>query len=192
MPYRPSEPESPVSLGPRPGLSHDSRQGLGYGLSADRFHKAREKNSSFPYSEESPDELEDIEVDIPDELLTKILNKIQTPYKSDDSLIARSKDHSSFANGNRPVAIGEASGKSLVPFPGMYKKRMQVGGGVNSPKLIAPGQYNRTGTSRGWSHAHVPYDTEPTEGEELTQDEKGLQKIRDLVKLVLTSNSKLV
>lgn len=192
MPYRPSEPESPVSLGPRPGLSHDSRQGLGYGLSNDMFHKAREKNSSFPYNDESQDQLEDVDIDVSDDLLTKILNKIQTPYKSSDALISRSKDHSSFANGNRPVAIGEASGKSLVPFPGMYKKRMQVGGGVNSPKLIAPGQYNMTGTSRGWSHAHVPYDSEPRDNEELTQDEEGLQKIRDIVRMVLKSNSNSV
>ena len=193
MPSGQDGPDSPVSLGLRPGLSHDGRQELGYGTTKEKFHSPREKGSNFPYSEPAQDESEEIEeLEITDELMTKIINRIATPYKSSDALIRRSIDKDSYANGNRPIAIGEGSGKSLVPFPGMYKKRMQVGGGVNSPKLVAPGQYNRTGTTRGWSHAPIPLDPAQDKEAVLTPDEEGLQKIRDIVRMVLDSSSKEV
>ena len=190
MPAGQDGPDSPLSLGPRPGLSHDPRLDLGYGTSKDKFHAPRSKGATFPYTEE--DQEEEVDLGLTDDEIVKLVNKMATPYKSSDSLIGRSIDKNTFANGNRPVAIGEASGRSLVPFPGMYKKRMQVGGGVNSPKLVSPGQYNRTGTYRGWSHAPIPLDTEPRNKEELSPDEEALERVRDLVRAVLDSNSKEV
>lgn len=187
MPTGQDGPDNPVSLGQRPGLSHNSRTDSGYGVSKEKFHSPRAKAKSFPYIVDSEDE--DVELDIPEDLLNKIVNRIATPYKSSDPLIRRSIDKNTFANGNRYVAIGEASGKSLVPFPGMYKKRLQVGGGVNSPKLVEPGQYNRTGTYRGWSHAPVPLDSAQDRKEDLTPDEEGLQRVKDFVRMVLKSNS---
>ena len=71
----------------------------------------------------------------------------------------------------------------------MYKKRLQVGGGVNSPKLVEPGQYNRTGTYRGWSHAPVPLDSAQDSKDDLTPDEESLQRVKDFVRMVLKSNS---
>ena len=182
MSPRPTEPRNPLSLGQRPGLSHDSRTGLGYGLAQDNFHSARSNSQEFPYSE---DDHEEVELDITDDVLTKIVDKIATPYKSSDHLIGRSADHSAKVSGNSPVAIGEGVAKnSLVPFPNMYKNRLQIGGGVNSPKTISPGQYNRTGTYRGWSHAPVGLvDTEDDNGED-----PALEKIRKLVKNVLKNN----
>ena len=188
MPTGIDEPSSPVSLGPRPGLSHDSRSDLGYGTSKTKFHAARPKGSEFPY--DTPVEEEEVDLGLTPSQVKKIRNKVSTPFKSSDFLIGRSIDHVTVANGNHPVALGEASGKSLVPFPGMYKKRMQVGGGVNSPKLVSPGQYNRTGTDRGWSHAPIPLDTEPKGEDDLTPDENNLEKIRDIVKSILKANSK--
>lgn len=184
-----SGPSSPVSPGPRPGLSHDGRIELGYGTTKEKFHSSREKNSTFPYVEE-PEEDDDLDLGFSIDQLEKISNKISTPFKSSDFLIGRSIDSMSMATGNRPLGLSEASGTSLVPFPGMYKKRMQVGGGVNSPKLVSPGQYNRTGTYRGWSHAPIPLDTAPEEKENMTPEEEGLEKIRNLVRHVLKANSK--
>ena len=190
MPAGQDGPDSPLSLGHRPGLSHDPRVDSGYGTLKDKFHASRSKGATFPYTEE--DQEEEVDLGLTDDEIVKLVNKMATPYKSSDSLISRSIDKNTFANGNRPVAIGEASGRSLVPFPGMYKKRMQVGGGVNSPKLVSPGQYNRTGTYRGWSHAPIPLDTEPRNKENLSPDEEALEKVRDLVRAVLDANSKEV
>tara|TARA_B100000085_G_scaffold272738_1_gene287473 strand:+ start:63 stop:635 length:573 start_codon:yes stop_codon:yes gene_type:complete len=188
MPSGLDGPSSPVSLGQRPGLSHDGRTDLGYGTSKEKFHSSRKKGSSFPYEEPFDDE--DLDLGLTADELEKISNKISTPFKSSDFLIGRSVDRVTVANGNHPIALGEASGVSLVPFPGMYKKRLQVGGGVNSPKLVSPGQYNRTGTDRGWSHAPIPLDTEPKGDDDLSPDEKNLEKIKDIVKSILRANSK--
>tara|TARA_B100001094_G_C18167950_1_gene793288 strand:- start:708 stop:1280 length:573 start_codon:yes stop_codon:yes gene_type:complete len=187
MSSRPYAPDLPLSLGQRPGLSHDSRSGLGYGLSKDKLHKPRIKGSSFPYTD--PDEAEEVDLEISDEDLEKIANKMATPFKSHDSLIGRTADPFAMANGNARVGVAEATAKGLVPFPNMYKKRMQAGGGVNSPKLVAPGQYNRTGTLQGWSRA--PIDTHsPLEYDEDTSPEDvALKKVRKLVRSILKNNT---
>ena len=153
-------PTDPLSFGRRQGLGAytDTRSDLGYGKSIDKFHKPRSKGGAFPYTDEDQyadvDDLEEIE---DEELLRKFVNKIMTPGKSDDSLIGRSVDRDSKANGNKPIGppLGEA-GVGMVPFPGMYKKRLQVGGGVNSPTAISPGGYQRTGSKKGWSQAPEP------------------------------------
>ena len=152
-----AEPTQPLSFGRRRGLGAytDTRSDLGYGKSVDRFHKPRSKGGAFPYTDEDPYAGSDGSEEIEDEeLLRKFVNKIMTPGKSDDSLIGRSVDRDAKANGNKPVGppLGEA-GTGMVPFPDMYKKRVQVGGGVNSPTAISPGGYQRTGTKRGWSQA---------------------------------------
>ena len=187
MSSRPEEPRLPLSLGQRPGLSHDARVDLGYGTTKAKFHEPRLKADEFPYS---VDDHEDIDLELDDTTLLKISNKHATPYKSSDHLIGRSADHSSLANGNRPVAIGEslAVASGLVPFPNMYKKRVQVGGGVNSPKTIAPGQYNRTGTYRGWSHAPIDLQADLSYDDEATEDDLALKKVRKLVRSVLKNN----
>ena len=181
MSSRPEEPRLPLSLGQRPGLSHDGRIELGYGTT---------NQSSSETDTISVDDHEDIDLELDDTTLLKISNKHATPYKSSDHLIGRSADHSSLANGNRPVAIGEslAVAAGLVPFPNMYKKRVQAGGGVNSPKTIAPGQYNRTGTYRGWSHAPIDLQADLSYDDEATEDDLALKKVRKLVRSVLKNN----
>ena len=188
MSQGPSEPSLPLSLGQRPGLSYDSRTGLGYGLAKDSFHKQRPEAGSFPYKEGSKD-LEDLEkLDMDIDILQKIYNKVSTPFKSSDSLIGRSADHLAKVNGNAPVAIGEAVAKGLVPFPAMYKKRTQVGGGVNSPKTIRPGQYNLTGTKRGWSQAPAQSAMDLSY-EENNSGDPALEKVRNIVRLILKNSS---
>ena len=187
MSSRLDKPRLPLSLGQRPGLSHDVRSDLGYGIAQDKFHKSRKQGAEFPYT---VDKHEEVDLEVEEEVLKKILNKYDTPYKSSDHLIGRSADHSARVNGNKPTAIGESTGiaKGLVPFPAMYKKRAQVGGGVNSPTLIQPGQYNRTGTYRGWSHAPIDLEADLSYDEETTEDDMALKKIRKLVRSVLKNN----
>jgi hypothetical protein len=177
------KPKSPLSLGYRPGLSHDSRNDLGYGRVSGKFHVPRASGAQFPYSQN--DEYgEDIDAEPDKETLVKIRNKLATPGLSGDFLIGRTADHSSFASGNRPVAIGEGISTGLVPFPGMYKKRMQAGGGVTSPKAITPGSPKRTGTYRGWSHA-------PSQGNfeqdylEYDEESAALDKAKRIVRNIL-------
>jgi hypothetical protein len=186
-----SNPDLPLSLGSRPGRSYDSRTGLGYGLTKSTYHNARQQNQVFPYIEDDnvTDDLEDLDLQI--NVLQRIKNKIDTPYKSADSLIGRSIDRVSMAGGNSPVAIGETTGTGMVPFPGMYKKRIQSGGGVNSPKLVAPGQYNRTGSSRGWSHAPVNNNVD-IDYDEYDKEDVSLKRARKIVRKVLKSNLKSI
>ena len=188
MSSRLKEPRLPLSLGQRPGLSHDARKDLGHGIAVDKHHKPRTAAASFPYKADDQD-VADVELEIDAELLKKIVNKIATPYKSSDHLIGRSADHSARVNGNHPIAIGESVAKGMVPFPGMYKKRMQVGGGVNSPTLIGPGQYNRTGTYRGWSHAPVDMSVDLQYDDEIEPEELALKKVKKIVRSILKNNS---
>lgn len=193
MSYKSHHSDPVPSPRQHPGLNHDARTGLGYGLSKNTFHSPRQNGQQFPYAASADDvdieDLEDIKLDV--DILQRIKSKIDTPYKSGDSLIGRSIDHSSLAGGNRPVAIGEVTASGMVPFPGMYKKRVQVGGGVNSPKLIAPGQYNRTGTYHGWSHAPVD-DNVNIDYNEYDKDTISLEKARKIARKVLKSNIKSV
>lgn len=187
MSSRPSVPDLPLSLGQRPGLSHDSRTGLGYGLSKDKLHQPRAKGNSFPYID--ADEEEEVDLEISHDTLEKIVNKIATPFASSDPLIGRTSDFSAMANGNVRVGIGEGVAKGLVPFPNMYKKRVQVGGGVNSPKLVAPGQYNRTGTLRGWSKAPVDAHSPLEYDEDTSSEDAALKKVRKLVHSILKNST---
>tara|TARA_Y100001937_G_scaffold119507_1_gene175363 strand:+ start:119 stop:697 length:579 start_codon:yes stop_codon:yes gene_type:complete len=155
-------PSDPISIGQRVGASAytDPRSDLGYGRSEDKFHKPRSKGGAFPYPEN--DDYADVEPEIEDEeLLRKLVNKMMNPGKSHDSLIGRSADRDSKANGNKPIGppLGEA-GVGMVPYPDMYKKRIQVGGGVTSPTAIRPGGYQRTGSKKGWSQAPVSAEDE--------------------------------
>jgi hypothetical protein len=148
-------PDLPLSIGPRAGRSYDTNQGFGYGRSSTRFHEPRLKGSNFPYSAPVEDDPHISEED--EEIVKKVINKMRGGADHRDHLSSRSADHFTFQGGNMRVGIAnEAAGTGMVPFPAMYKKRIQVGGGVNSPMAINPGQNPRTGTELGWSHAPLP------------------------------------
>jgi len=153
-----SSPDNPTSIGLRPGRSYDAKRDAGYGRSSDRFHKQRVKGGNFPYAE--PVSFDD-EMFIEDEdLIKRVLNKMRGTADSTDSLSGRAADRFAFQGGNRRVGPDsglniEAAGSGMVPFPSMYKNRLQGGGGVNTPAAYNPGQYSRTGTYRGWSQAPV-------------------------------------
>ena len=190
----PNVPFQPLSLGQRPGLSHDTKKDLGYGISKEKFHQSRKNATAFPYIDDEEYDIDSIDVEEDPVILKKISNKLGTQNVA-DSLIGRSADKFAMANGNIRVGIGEQAKNSLVPFPNMYKKRLQVGGGVNSPKLISPGQYNRTGTYRGWSKAPVPLDVDlggkhEAHDDEETSELEALDHVRQVVRSVLRNNMK--
>jgi hypothetical protein len=155
-------PDNPTSVGLRLGRSYDTKTDGGYGRSSDRFHKQRAKGGNFPYAE--PVNYDELPVEDED-LVKNILNKMRGSADPSDSLSGRAADRFAFQGGNRRVGPDsglniEAAGTGMVPFPAMYKKRIQGGGGVNKPVAYDPGQSPRTGTYRGWSQAPVtPGDT---------------------------------
>ena len=143
----------PASFGNyAPGARPDDRAGLGYGQLKPRFHKDRQAVSSFPYKQDDDYEDEDIS-DIPIELQNK-LRKVIGGYLAGDFLAMKGTDPFYYAAGNTKLSDG-VTGKSISPIPNMYKKRIQVGGGVNSPKAFSPGSLQQTGSIVGFSHPHV-------------------------------------
>ena len=176
----------PASLG---NLGHgssrpDSRAGLGYGQSQNKNHAPRQTASSYPYKEE--DEFEDVDIsDIPIEVQNKI-RKVVNGYMMSDPLDIRGTDPFYFVGGN--TRLGEASGTSISPKPGLYKKRMQVGGGVGSPKAFSPGSLQQTGSTIGYSHPHrsLGVDNNLTFDEILDDEEQlPMKKVKAVVKSIL-------
>ena len=191
-----SNPDSPISLGQRKGRNLDHRDDLGYGRNSAKFHKARTKGQSYPYTE--PDEFKDdqeIDIGLEIDVLDRIINKFSTPYKSDDPLIGRSADHNAKVDGNKPLAPVQqemAVAKGMVPFPSMYKKRIQVGGGISGggSKYVRGQDRAKTGTWDGYSHA--PEELGGPEGVNVTFDEYindeedvNILKLRKVVKGIL-------
>jgi hypothetical protein len=173
MGITPENPDSPISLGRRRGSSLDYRDDLGYGRTSAKFHTDRVKSATYPYVEEDSFG-EDIDLGLEIDVLDRIINKFSTPYKSDDSLIGRSADHNAKVDGNKPLAPVQqemAVAKGMVPFPSMYKKRIQVGGGVagGAQKYVRGSDRVKTGTWDGWSHA--PEEIGGPEGVNITFDE---------------------
>ena len=190
----PSSQDSPISIGRRDDRNLDHRDDLGYGRSSAKFHKPRTKAATYPYVEE--DNYDDVDIDLEISILDKIVNKFSTPYKSDDSLIGRSADHNAKVDGNKPLAPVQqemATAKGMVPFPAMYKKRIQVGGGVagGGTRYVRGSDRVKTGTWDGYSHA--PEELGGPEGVNITFDEyinddedPNILKLRKVIRGVLS------
>jgi len=178
----------PASLGNySPGARPDTRAGLGYGQLEPRFHVDRKETSSYPYSEE--DDHEDVDIsDIPIEIQDKI-RKVVNGYLANDFLAVKGTDPFYYAAGN--TKLSERVGTSISPMPGLYKKRMQAGGGVNKPKAISPGSLQQTGSTIGYSHPHksVGIDSEMSAFE--TEDEELLpvKKVRYVIRKILQNGA---
>ena len=180
------------TIGLRPGSSLDGRDDLGYGRTTSKFHNPRKKGTVYPYTEPVED-LDSVDLGLEIDILQRIINKADTPYKSDDEYIGRSTDRTAKVSGNTPISpvpLGEiAATNNMVPFPAMYKKRIQVGGGVNSPEMIVPGQQLRIGTTDGWSGAPEeiggPHGTNVTFDEYLSGEDETLTKVRKVIQGIL-------
>ena len=142
----------PASFGnSRHGTGPDDRAGLGYGQKEPRFHKSRQKSSRFPYPD--PDAYEDEDIsDIPIEIQDK-LRKIINGYLASDFLAMKGTDPFYYVAGNSKLSE-KVTGKSISPMPGLYKKRIQVGGGSPEPTASSPSSLQRLGSTIGYSHPH--------------------------------------
>ena len=179
-----------MSIGPRPGLTKDTRNDLGYGRTDANFHKPRSLSGTFPYT--ADDHNDDLELTPEDEDLVRDIVRITMSNPTQvDSLIGNSVDNDSFVSGiHRIATLGESpSGKSMVPFPKMYSSRIQVGGGVNQPVAISPGSALRTGTEKGWANS-PPAIADDVNYSEIEDGEPiELVKIRNIIKRIITQES---
>jgi len=183
---------SKLSIGPTAGLTKDSRNDLGYGRTDANFHSPRVSSGTFPYTIDNNEQDNDISLTPEDEDLVRDIVRItmSNPTRV-DSLIGNSIDNDAFVSGIHQIAaLGESpSGRSMVPFPRMYSKRIQVGGGVNQPFAITPGQHPKTGTEKGWAGAP------PSVGDDIRFDEINdeepieLVKIRNIIKRIITQEN---
>lgn len=179
-----------LSIGPRPGLSKDSRSDLGYGRTDANFHSPRSLSGTFPYTVDNHDD--DIDLSPEDEdLVRDIVRMTMSNPVQVDSLIGNSVDNDAFVSGiHRIATFGEAaSGKSMVPFPRMYSSRIQAGGGVNQPVAISPGSALRTGTEKGWANSPVPVIDDVNFDEIDDGEPIELVKIRNIIKRIITQES---
>lgn len=175
----------PASLN---NLSHgssrpDSRAGLGYGQLINKNHAPRQTASSYPYREE--DKVDDADIsDIPLDVQKKI-RKVVNGYLMSDPLDIKGTDPFYYTAGN--TKLGEAAGSSISPMPGMYKKRMQVGGGANTPKAYSPGSLQQTGSTIGYSHPHksVGPDDELTIFDAEDEDMLPMKRVKAVIQSIL-------
>ena len=178
----------PASLGNyKPGARPDDRAGLGYGQLKPRFHVSRQDRSSYPYSED--DEYEDADIsDIPIEIQDKIRKEVGG-YLADDFLAVKGTDPFYYSAGNSK--LGEAVGTSISPMPGLYKKRMQVGGGANTPKAYSPGSLQQTGSTIGYSHPHksVGLDSEMNITDMEDEESLPVKKVRMVIRKILQNEN---
>lgn len=159
------------------GSSHDSRQGLGYGINSDRLHKPRKMGSIYPYIE-----IHDIEEYEDEETEDAIRAKIDFPSRI-DTYAAAGTDRFYFVAGNtklsdcfeRPDQILKEVHKMGELFSNVFslseKTSFGRGSGASFPGGI--GNYKRTGTKKGYFSAPPKikfYDSEdvPADDEDIS------------------------
>jgi len=161
------------------GSSHDSRAGLGYGITQDRLHKPRKMGNIYPYIEN-----EEIEHYEDEETEDVIRTKIDFPVRN-DTYSAAGTDPFYFVAGNtklldcfeRPDKVLDevhALGNSMSPIP-MKKTGAGLGRASGSSFASSAGNYRRTGTKKGYFSAPPKlkfYDSEnvPTDDEDIPID----------------------
>ena len=159
---------------------HDGRQGLGYGLTKDRFHKPRKLSSAFPYLSDDPYADEDFEDPETEMAIANKLQKAPVGGKGD----RKSADPFYFVAGNTKLSdcffridkvIEEVMslGDSMSPIPSLYKGPKTSGG--SAPYLTSK-TFRRTGSTAGFSSA-PPTITDDEEEEDIFYDLSGLAKI---------------
>jgi len=179
----------PVSIRNQPpGAVPNSRAGLGYGQLEPRHHLSRQSQGSYPYDDD--DEHDDVDISDIDIETQKKLRKVINGYLANDFLDVKGTDPFYYAAGN--TKLGEAVGSSISPMPGMYKKRIQVGGGANAPKAITPGSLQQTGSTIGYSHPHkdINQDINVLQlDSENELDELPIMRVRMLIRKILEKES---
>ena len=163
----------------------DSRDDLGYGRLHPKFHVQKlQGDPTFPYVEE-PTELDD-DVDVDIESIASVHKKLQEPRDYDPLSFA---EPFYFAGGS--TKLGEASGRSISPMPGLYKGREVAGGGAVSRYPHGPTdgfspRVRPTGDRYGYSTMYDE-DEDADDPAYTLEDiaEKQLEELRHYIRYVL-------
>ena len=177
---------------PEIGIPYDSRNDLGYGRTKEKFHKQRARAQSYPYPEPDLFDEEEVEEVISDKNIEKMMKKVPTMgYKITDPHDDASAEKFYYVAGNTKLSDCfnridnvlvevEATGKSINPVPGLHKgKNVMLGTQQGRALYIRSGSPVRTGTYKGWSKAHIPYEDEETDNEDHPNT------LQDLIKIML-------
>ena len=165
----------------------DTRNDLGYGRLAAKFHKERlHGGPTFPYSE-PPKNLEDIEID--EELLNLIINKTETPASHDP--LASNTRSQYYVSGNSKMSEIATATNSMVPIPDLYKNRARSASGPSGrypqgPSAGFTSKVRPTGSKRGYSTMHN--NTDKSDAPAYTIEDildKQIEEIREYVRQIL-------
>lgn len=171
--------------------NYDSRTGLGYGTQTG-FHSQRQYQSSYPYIDE-PEDLDDGEEVIDDQMAVKVQNKVGS-RRVNDPLATKKSDPFYFVGAATPLNIGEAYGgasrskTSIVPrFQGgkLYPQIQAVmgSGGTTLNRVYKPIMGTKS-TPHGFSKSSIPIDP----SEDQLRDE-ATEHIRELTRLIVQYNN---
>jgi hypothetical protein len=161
--------------------ARDDRKGLGYGIldPSGRF-EPRRSSTHYPYLD--PDPYEDLDPE--EEELQVMMRKKTTPPMSHDPMSHKSTDPFYFVAGNtklsdcfyRPddvLSEVDVASKSMSPVSSHYKgtKHGAAGGSPGAAFPYRVGNYKRTGTHYGFSHAPKLVTIFDDDVEDLTDEE---------------------
>ena len=193
----PSPKDGRVAIG-----ALDARTGLGYGVLSPRYHKNRQSNASYPYSDPDNYDLDDAEVSTGAE---DAVRKKSLDYAPVDHLGAKHAEPFYFAAGNTKLAdcfwrtdkiLAEIAtfSDSMASVPQLTAKKGPSLSGYG-PATPFPGgggtSYRRTGSTRGYSKSPPPLKiAAEQEGREL--DEEGdIYTLEDLAKKLSNNEDSL-
>ena len=176
------------NIGEQSITKYDTRTGLGYGLSRNRFHSPRSAQGTYPYK---VDNLEDIEFE--DEETSVAINKKVTPLYINDPMAAAGTDPFYFAAGNTKLSdcffriekvLREIAtfSDSMVPIPTRSRPSTTMsGGGASFPSSTS--SRPRTGSGKGYASAPPKSKIEIIlDYEDSTESDDEIYSLEDLAK----------
>lgn len=178
-----------IGGGPANLPNYDRREDLGYGTTKSKFHAPRQYQGTYPYRE--PVEEIDDDEEIDSSLTTKLQNKASPGGYSGDPYATNKVNPFYFVGAatslnafSESVAPNRSKG-SIVPIPGLYKRKQAIAGGVNSTSPVSPFKQvlNTKSTPHGYSKAPLPVDEFFDEPEDET-----LQKLRSVIRAYHSAN----
>lgn len=170
----------------------DARGDLGYGRVKPRFHVSRTRGKSYPYLEPDPNEVEPEELADDEETLDAIAQKTLTFTQMDPFAINKTnpfyygagnlKLSDCFWRTDEVLREVHSMGTSMSPIPQLHRSpRVSFGTsltGDSHAQYLTPGNFRRTGSTRGWSKSPPPADA--------TADDTGerVESLEDLLALL--------
>jgi hypothetical protein len=167
--------------------SRDARNDLGYGRTSNKFHKPRSLGGAYPYQEKSDF---DVETEWDDEDTEQAISSKILKHQKSDPFSKKGTNPFYFAAGSTKLAdcfyrtedvLKEIAhmANSLVPIPGLYKKRTNFSPGTKSSAgSISNKNFKRTGSKKGFASAppEIKYDKNVNDEDEV------IFNLEDLVK----------